>query len=86
MTCAVYDLNLANANATTINLTKARAGVLTNVFDTVANIPFGSYSNTTTGYNATNAVISTGDFLIPNVTAIADPAPKGLSCTFIFAH
>jgi hypothetical protein len=86
MTCAVYDLNSATANATTINLTKASGGVLTNVFDTVANIPFGSYSNTTTGYNATNAVVSTGDFLIANVTAIADPAPKGLSCTFIFAH
>jgi hypothetical protein len=86
MTCAVYGLNSASANSTVINLTKASGGVLTNVFDTAVNIPFGSYSNTTTGYNATNAVVSTGDFLIPNVTAIADPAPKGLSCTFIFAH
>jgi hypothetical protein len=85
MTCSVYDLNGANANSTIINLTKSRAGSLTNVFDNGVNIANTDYTATSTGINATNAALLTGDFLFANVEAIADPAPKGLSCTFTFS-
>jgi hypothetical protein len=84
MTCSVYDLNAAN-DATIINLTKSRAGSLTNVFDTGVNIANTDYTATSTGANATNASLLTGDILLPNVTAAGGTAPKGLSCTFIFA-
>jgi hypothetical protein len=85
MTCAVYDLNSANANTTIINLSKMSNGTVTNVFDTGVNIANNAYYATSTDANATNAALLTGDYLFANVTAIADPAPKGLSCTFTFS-
>jgi hypothetical protein len=86
MTCAVYDLNSANANTTVINLSKMSNGTVTNVFDTGVNIANDAYYASSNAANATNAALLTGDYLFANVEAIADPAPKGLSCTFIFMH
>jgi hypothetical protein len=85
MTCTVYDLNSANANATVINLNKMSNGTVINVFDNAVSIGNEVYYASSTGVNATNAALSTGDYLFANVSAIADPAPKGLSCTFTFA-
>ncbi len=83
MTCRVIDQNGANANVTTINLDKNSAGNLTTVFDTAATIGNADYFASAASPNATNAAVLTGDLLTPNVTAIADPAPKGLICTIL---
>ncbi len=88
ITCSVYDLNGSNAGNTIVNITKARAGATSSVFSVGANIAYNAYTATATAVaNVTAQGLLTGDQLFANVTAVSTAnAPKGLSCTVVFAH